>query len=72
MHDALRLLREEHELQADVMQKLGKQAALFESEERVRDETEKARYERGKRIERTSRPSSNNAIPAKPKMNRNW
>ena len=44
MHDALRLLREEHELQADVMQKLGKQAALFESEERVRDETEKARY----------------------------
>ena len=38
-HDALRLLREEHGLQANMMQKLDKQVALFESEERVRYES---------------------------------
>ena len=32
MHDALRLFREEHELEADVMRKMDERVALFEIE----------------------------------------
>ena len=44
VHDALRLLDEERELQEDVMRKLDENVAL--SEERARDEREREREER--------------------------
>ena len=43
MHDALRLLREEHELQADVTWNMDEKVALFESRERARGERESER-----------------------------
>ena len=45
MHDALRLLREEHELQADVMQKMDERVVLFENE---REKIYRERREREK------------------------
>ena len=41
MHDALRLLREEHELQANVVRKMDERVVLFENK-RARDERERA------------------------------
>ena len=42
MHDALRLLRDEHELQADVMRKMDERVVLFEAVcEREKREREK-------------------------------
>ena len=42
MHDALRLLREEHELQGYVMRKMDERVVLFETmREREREEREK-------------------------------
>ena len=73
MHDALRLLCEEHELQADVMRKIDERVVLFEKEReremRERIETEK-REEREKRRVRIFRPRSNCAVPARPNMSR--
>ena len=46
MYDALRLLREEHELQADVMRKMDERVVLFENE------TEREMRERGDREKR--------------------
>ena len=57
MHDALRLLREEHELQAAVMRKMDERVVLFENE-RARDERERERWEREKR-KRERRESKN-------------
>ena len=45
MHDALRLLREEHELQADVMRKMDERVVLFENE-REREMRERGERER--------------------------
>ena len=45
MHDALRLLREKHELQAGVMRKMDKIVALFENG-REREMSERERRER--------------------------
>ena len=51
MHDALRLLREEHELQADVMRKMDERVVLFETEreKRERERREREKRERDKR-----------------------
>ena len=53
MHDALRLLREEHELQANVVRKMDERVLLFENEReremRVREKRERERREREKR-----------------------
>ena len=54
MHDALRLLRDEHELQAAVMQKMDKRAVLFENE-RARDERERRQREKTEREDRERR-----------------
>ena len=40
MHGALRLLREQHDLQEDVLRKPYKEVAFFDSEERMRGERE--------------------------------
>ena len=45
MYDALRLLREEHELQANVVRKMDERVVLFENQ-RARDERERERSER--------------------------
>ena len=81
-HDALRLLREEHELQANVVRKMGERVILFEDkreremregDERERRERERReREERERRRVRIFRPSSNCAVPAKPNMSRSW
>ena len=56
MHDVLRLLREEHELQADVMRKMDERVALFENErEREIIEREKREREEREREERERR-----------------
>ena len=44
MHDPLRLLREEHELQADVMRKMDERVVLFETEKKREKEREKERF----------------------------
>ena len=67
MHDALRLLREKHELQADVMQKMDERVVLFENDKRKYIKKE----EREKRRVRIFHPSSNCAVPAKPNTSRN-
>ena len=83
MHDALRLLlREEHELQADVMRKMDERVVLFETvRETAKREKRERRYiyrerrereEREKRRVRMFRPSSNCAVPAKPNTSRSW
>ena len=48
MHDALRVLREQHELQADVMRKMDERVILFETvrERRKRERTKRGRKER--------------------------
>ena len=51
MHDALRLLREEHELQANVVRKMGERVILFEDkrEREMREGDERERRERERR-----------------------
>ena len=72
MHDALRLLREEHELQADAMRKMDERVVLFENEREreMRERRERENIE--KRRVRILRPSSNCAVPAKPNISRSW
>ena len=77
MHDALRLLREEHELQANMVRKMDERVILFEDEReremKERDERERReREKRERRRVRMFRPSSKCAVPAKPSMSRSW
>ena len=84
MHDALRLLREEHELHANAVRKMDERVILFEDEREKREsereseresQRESEREEREKRERRrvrVFRPSSNCTVPAKPNMSRSW
>ena len=54
MQDALRLLREKHELHANVVRKMDERVVLFE-DERARDEREMREREEREREEREKR-----------------
>ena len=68
MHDALRLLREEHELHANMVRKMDDRVACS----RIRESERREREERDRRRVKMFCLSSNCAVPGKPNMSRSW